>query len=99
MPNHPTFANDVVRHLKANWGDVLQNVQKSREQHKVQMSERVQNWLEDQATNRADKGPRADQLKAYQWFDSNKGWTEKWPLQRASMRGETDKIVALVNNK
>ena len=37
-------------------------------------------------------GPRAMQRPAYAWFDSHDPWEHRWPVHRAAMRGECDRI-------
>ena len=40
-------------------------------------------------------GPRAMQRPAYDWFDSHDPWEHRWPVHRAAMRGECDRIREL----
>lgn len=40
-------------------------------------------------------GPRGMQRPAYDWFDSHDGWEHRWPVHRAAMRGECDRIREL----
>ena len=40
-------------------------------------------------------GPRADQIKAFDWFEGQ-GWAGKYPLHRAAMRGDVNIITSLV---
>ena len=40
-------------------------------------------------------GPRAMQRPAYAWFDSHDPWEHRWPVHRAAMRGECDRIRVL----
>mmetsp|Transcript_58896 Transcript_58896/g.164529 ORF Transcript_58896/g.164529 Transcript_58896/m.164529 type:complete len:456 (-) Transcript_58896:262-1629(-) len=51
----------------------------------------VDSWL---ARYPVTGGPRRDQLKAYDWFDS-KSWKHSRPLHRAAMRGDVPTIKAL----
>jgi len=40
-------------------------------------------------------GPRGMQRPAYDWFDSHDPWEHRWPVHRAAMRGECDRIREL----
>ena len=40
-------------------------------------------------------GPRGMQRPAYDWFDSHDPWQHRWPVHRAAMRGECDRIREL----
>lgn len=44
-------------------------------------------------------GPRAAQRPIYDWFDAQDSWRYVWPLHRAAMRGECDRVRELTGRE